>query len=164
MSKILSKANVSYSNSLIYKNEQSEYFAQQQSEVTPLCRITPSTSKEVAIAVIVSQVTQCQFAIKSGGHGFFAGASNIQGGVTIDLSQLNEINFNRTSMTTYVGAGNLWGDVYSRLDAYNVTVSGGRVSSVGVGGLTLGGGISFFAGHRGYACDGIKNYEVGFPI
>ena len=112
------------------------------------------------MVVVVSQVTQCHFAVKSGGHGFFAGASNSQGGVTIDLSQMREVTFDNTTMITRVGAGNLWGNVYSRLDAQNVAVSGGRVSSVGVGGLTLGGGISYFAGHRGYACDGVKNYEV----
>ncbi|KAI9690793.1 MAG: hypothetical protein M1822_008412 [Bathelium mastoideum] len=61
---------------------------------------------------------------------------------------------------TRVGAGRDWGDVYSVLDHQNLTVIGGREKSVGVAGLTLGGGISYFSGLYGLACDNVINYEV----
>lgn len=59
-----------------------------------------------------------------------------------------------------VGAGASWLDVYSYLDLLGVSVAGGRNGDVGVGGLTLGGGISYFAPRVGWACDNVVNFEV----
>ena len=69
----------------------------------------------------------------------FAGASNIQNGLTIDLANLNQIQLSQDRTLAYVGAGNRWGDVYSQLDQQQLSVIGGRVAGIGVGGLTLGG-------------------------
>ena len=69
----------------------------------------------------------------------FAGASNIQGGLTIDLANLNQIQISQDGTLTYVGAGNHWIDVYSKLEEQQLAVIGGRVAGIGVGGLTLGG-------------------------
>lgn len=90
----------------------------------------------------------------------FAGASNIQDGLTIDLANLNQIQVSQDKTLTHVGAGNRWVDVYSQLDQQQLSVIGGRVAGIGVGGLTLGGGISFFSGRHGLACDNVRNYEV----
>lgn len=69
-------------------------------------------------------------------------ASNIgPEGVTIDLSALKKVDVDKARNVVVIGPGNRWGDVYSKLDALGVGTSGGRVSSVGVGGLTLGGMI-----------------------
>ena len=69
----------------------------------------------------------------------FAGASNIQGGLTIDLGNLNQIQISQDKTLTRVGAGNRWIDVYSKLEEQQLAVIGGRVAGIGVGGLTLGG-------------------------
>jgi FAD/FMN-containing dehydrogenase len=104
-------------------------------------------------------LTQCPFATKSGGHAAFAGASNIQGGITISLKNLNEVSVS-TEYTAVVGAGNVWKDVYTALQPTDLVVIGGRVSDIGVGGLTTGGGISFFSNIYGWACDNVASYEV----
>lgn len=114
----------------------------------------------MSLAVLTSRVTQCKFAVKSGGHAAFAGASNIEGGVTIDLRNLNQINVSADKKQTAVGAGNVWYDVFTKLTPMGLTVIGGRVSAIGVGGLTLGGGISFFSNRYGWACDNVNNYQV----
>lgn len=62
--------------------------------------------------------------------------------------------------TAKIGPGNSWYDVYRQLDPKGVSVVGGREAGVGVGGLTLGGGISYFSGRYGWACDNVRNYEV----
>ena len=62
-----------------------------------------------------------------------------------------------------IGPGNRWADVYSKLDAQGVAIPGGRVASVGVGGLVTGGGVSFFSGRFGFVCDNIVNYELVLP-
>ena len=77
--------------------------------------------------------------MKSGGHACFAGASNIQSGLTIDLANLNVIQVSDDRTLTQIGAGNLWGNIYSQLDRLQLSVIGGRVAGIGVGGLTLGG-------------------------
>lgn len=59
-----------------------------------------------------------------------------------------------------IGPGNRWEAVYEYTDARNVSTSGGRVGIVGVGGLTTGGGISFFSPRYGFVCDNVENFEV----
>lgn len=79
------------------------------------------------------------FAVRSGGHSPNPGFSSIQDGILIDLFQLNEITVSDDRETVSVGPGQRWGDVYNTLDAYDVSVIGGRIPNVGVGGLILGG-------------------------
>ena len=65
-------------------------------------------------------------------------AANINGGVLIDMSMLRGVIYDPIHNLAKVGAGQRWGDVYDQLDPYNITVVGGRVLDVGVGGLILG--------------------------
>jgi FAD/FMN-containing dehydrogenase len=111
----------------------------------------------------MARVTRCKFAVKSGGHAAYAGASNIEDGLTINLAKINEVIVSEDKKSTSVGAGNVWFDVYTKLQPMGLTVIGGRVSAIGVGGLTLGGGISFFSSRYGWACDNVISYEVSKP-
>lgn len=95
---------------------------------------------------------------------WWAGASNIQDGVTIDLGLLNQVNVSKDQKITSVGGGARWEDVYLKLDAMNLAVAGGRVADVGVGGLTLGGGNNYFAPRFGFACDGVESFEAAFLL
>ena len=148
-------------NTSIYQQEESGYWSQQQADQKPTCRVTPTCAEEVSASLKVLEENQCQFAVRSGGHASFAGASNIgSGGVTIDLVGLDELTVSSDRTQTAVGAGRLWSEVYMQLDAKNLSVIGGRSGTIGVGGLTLGGGISFFSGRYGWACDNVNGYEV----
>jgi len=69
----------------------------------------------------------------------WAGAANIDDGVTIDLGTMNDVTVNDALTVASVGAGARWFDVYSKLDSLGLSVVGGRDSNVGVAGLTLGG-------------------------
>lgn len=84
----------------------------------------------------------CPFAVKSGGHASFEGASSAAEGITISLAKLDSVNLTDKKSIAQIGAGNRWHRVFEELEKYNVTVPGGRTGSVGVGGLTLGGEIS----------------------
>jgi FAD/FMN-containing dehydrogenase len=95
----------------------------------------------------------------------------VVGGVTIDLSGLSTISLSPLGVgpaavgveappTVSVGAGSTWGSVYAHLDALQLGVNGGRASGIGVGGLTLGGGISYFGPRFGWTCDSVVNFEV----
>jgi FAD/FMN-containing dehydrogenase len=94
----------------------------------------------------VARSHSCQFAVLGGGTSPFAGASNIDGGITIDLSLLRSLSARDSqSLLIDVGGGNLWTDVYRFLDARNLSAVGTRNSLTGVAGSILGGK---------YACSG----------
>ncbi|KAH8596633.1 FAD binding domain-containing protein [Bisporella sp. PMI_857] len=142
--------------------EESKYWSTQQASVVPTCRVSPTNVSEVSTAILALKAQSCYFAVKSGGHACFAGASNIDEGVTIDLANLKQIAVSNDRKQVSVGPGNRWMDVYGHLDPLGLSVIGGRVGDIGVGGLTLGGGISFFSGRYGLACDNVNNYQVVF--
>lgn len=89
-----------------------------------------------------------------------AGSANIEPGITIDMTSLALVTVNGNKNVASVGAGASWLDVYLYLDGLGVAVAGGRNAAVGVGGLTIGGGISYFAPREGWACDNVVNFEI----
>ncbi|KXT15390.1 hypothetical protein AC579_2219 [Pseudocercospora musae] len=147
-------------NTTQFDLEKSDFWSAFQAEVSPACFVTPTCPGEVAQVLGILKDTQCRFAVKSGGHAAFAQASNVDDGVTILLKELHTLELDRNAGIVRVGTGNLWIDVYAYLTPKNLSVVGGRVTGIGVGGLILGGGISFFSGRYGWACDGVRNYEV----
>ncbi|CAD6593166.1 MAG: hypothetical protein ASARMPRED_007094 [Alectoria sarmentosa] len=72
----------------------------------------------------------------------------------------NGVSYDATKNVATVGAGQRWDNVYNQLDPHNVTVVGGRVLDVGVGGLVLGGGLSYLSDLYGLACDNVIDFEV----
>jgi FAD/FMN-containing dehydrogenase len=132
--------------------------------MTPSCIVQPRSTKDVAIAVKVltamSTPKSCDFAVRSGGHGTSSGASNIHGGVTLDLHYMSTVEYDPKSKIATVEPGATWDDVYTTLEPLGVMTAGGRSSSVGVGGLTTGGGISYFSPGHGFVCDNVVEFEV----
>jgi FAD/FMN-containing dehydrogenase len=110
--------------------------------------------------VLVSRLTQCPFAVKGGSHAAFAGASSIEGGITVSMENLNQMNVSSDKKTVDIGPGNRWASTYQTLEKHSLGVVGGRMAPVGVPGLILGGGISFFSNKLGWACDNVASYEV----
>lgn len=80
--------------------------------------------------------------------------------MTIDLRGLDSIEVNTQQSSVSVGVGATWDVVYSTLESYGLSALGGRVAGVGVGGLILGGGISFFGPRYGWACNQVASYEI----
>lgn len=102
-----------------------------------------------------------KFATRSGGHSPNPGWSSIgEGGILLDLQKLNAISVSDDKKVASIGPGQRWGKVYETLDAYELSVIGGRIPQVGVGGLILGGGFFHFSGRYGLAADNVKNFEV----
>ncbi|KAH9885516.1 FAD-binding domain-containing protein [Xylariomycetidae sp. FL2044] len=152
---------VSLSGEAAYAARRSTYWSAQQSlETRPACFFHPVDADEVAVAVLLARATQCPFAARGAGHAAFRGASSSDGGVTIDFVRMDRVVLSPDRQTVDIGPGNTWLRVYTVLERDNVTMVGGRVASVGVGGLLLGGGISFFSNQHGWACDNVVNYEL----
>ncbi|KAF1837317.1 FAD-binding domain-containing protein [Decorospora gaudefroyi] len=127
--------------------------------VDPACVFQPARALDVSTMVLVSRLTQCPFAIKGGGHTAFAGASSIENGITVSLERMNEITLSSNKKTAFIGSGNRWGAIYTKLQEQDLAVIGGRASDVGMG-LVLGGGISHHSNIYGLACDNVASYEV----
>lgn len=140
------------------------YFSPQAAAVKPTCFVTPQTVEDVSN--IVKSLTSpdnggpCDFAVRGGGHTWFANANSAPGGITIDLRGLNRVGLNGDGTILSVGAGATWDAVYGKLDPLGLSVAGGRVAGVGVGGLTLGGGISYFGPREGLTCNQVISFQV----
>lgn len=151
-------------NTKAYNTIESSYWSLQEATLQPSCIVTPKTSAQVAEAVTIlvsnSDCKDVNFAIKCQTHAPAAGFANIDGGVTIDMTGLSSITTNEDHSVASVGAGASWIDVYTALDPLGKSVAGGRNGAVGVGGLTLGGGISYFSPQVGFTCDTVVNFEV----
>ncbi|TKA30695.1 hypothetical protein B0A50_02415 [Salinomyces thailandicus] len=157
-----------------YNESLASYWSVQEENVYPNCVVLPESAEDVSIAVSVlggsggydrtgrwhSPGEGCQFAVRSGGHTPWAGAANIEEGVTIDLSNLNQVTVSPNRSTVTIGPGNSWYDVYDVVVPQGLATGGGRVAIVGVGGLVLGGGVSFFSPRKGFVCDMVERFEV----
>ncbi|KAK4164380.1 hypothetical protein QBC43DRAFT_237412 [Cladorrhinum sp. PSN259] len=150
---------VAFPNTTLYDQEVSGYWSKRQAELRPSCLVTPRSAQDVSKAVKVLTSRNAKFTVKAGGHTGYP-SSNIEDGVTIDLVFMNEIKVFADRKTVTVGPGNRWVNLAEALDPLGLAVVGGRASTVGVSGLLLGGGISYFTGIYGWACDNVKLFEV----
>ncbi|KAG6354435.1 hypothetical protein INS49_004452 [Diaporthe citri] len=151
---------VSYPDSPTY-NERTQSYWSVAAQLTPWCIVQPSDTHEVALSLkVLLADPECGIAVRSGGHTTFAGASNIEDGVTIDLGNMNNTVYHPENSTASLQPGARWLQVYQTLDALGVTVPGGRAGTVGVAGLILGGGNSFYSAKTGMVCDSVVGYEM----
>lgn len=128
--------------------------------LAPTCIVRPRSADEVSITIKILVAADQKFAVRSGGHTQFPGGNNIEGGVTIDLGLLDWTKFDEPTETVDIGPGGRWRQVYGELQKHGRTVSGGRDGNVGVGGILLGGGKTFFTAKRGFGCDDVVAYDV----
>ncbi|KAF5660340.1 FAD binding domain-containing protein [Fusarium denticulatum] len=147
-----------------YNRSVLSYYSGQERGLRPCCVFAPTRSSEVAR--FVREVTKNgssrspKFAIHSGGHTIWGGAANIAGGITVDMRAMNEVELSLDRKPAKIGTGGIWSDIYTVLVPHNLTVMGGRVAGIGVGGLFTGGGINYLSRRYGWVCDNIYAYEI----
>ena len=76
--------------------------------------------------VLVAQRNKCPFAVRSGGHAAFARASSANEGITVVLERMAAVTLSEDKKMASIGAGALWGNIYTSLAKHNLTVVGGR--------------------------------------
>ncbi|KAI5865348.1 hypothetical protein GGS23DRAFT_422663 [Durotheca rogersii] len=140
----------------------SSYQSALQSDIIPACIVQPKTKEEVSTFVKTIRpfviAGEAAFAIVGGGRQPAPGCSNIDNGITLNLSLLNGIEI-RDGVVS-IAAGETWGPVFDKLVEQGLGCSGSRSSKGGIGGLALSGGLSFFSSREGFICDDVINYEV----
>lgn len=154
--------NVSRSLDLAYIEEQSQYWSTSCSALTPSCIIFPKSAEEVSTVVKILANNSEIFAVKSGGHNPNNGFSSVQGGPLIVTEHLDQANVNQATGVIDVGPGNRLDGIAAKLQGSGWTFVGGRIGNTGVGGLVLGGGLSYMSAQYGWAASMVLEYEIVF--
>ncbi|KAH9905709.1 FAD-binding domain-containing protein [Xylariomycetidae sp. FL2044] len=152
---------VSFPLSLAYLTAQSEYWSAALKEVQPACIVEPASAKQVSVAVaVLNRYADVEFAVKSGGHDPNPGHATVEDGVLITMRGMVSTTLDEATGIASVLPGGTWDDVIGDLEPHGVTVVGGRLGIVGVGGYLLQAGLSFLSAQYGLAVDSIVGWET----
>jgi hypothetical protein len=129
----------------VYKTRIESYVSLLESEIQSAAIFLPKNQDEVAefVQLMGPLVDEhdARFAVRGAGQQPLPGCANIEDGVTIDLSELQNIEV--CDEVVQIGAGCRWTSVYDRLQEDGLGVTGGRSGNNGIGGLALSGKIDF---------------------
>jgi len=114
---------------------------------------------DVVAAVQFARSQDLEIAVRGGGHSL-PGFSTTDGGLVIDLSSMRGVKVDTDGRRAIVEGGATWADVDQATQAAGLAVTGGLVSSTGVGGFTLGGGIGWLTRRYGLASDNLIGAEI----
>ena len=114
---------------------------------------------DVQTAVKFAREQQLLVSIRGGGHNAI-GLGVCDGGLVIDLSPMRYVRVDPKRKTVIAGGGALWGDVDHATHAFGLAVPSGIISTTGVGGLTLGGGIGHLTRNCGLTIDNLLGVEM----
>ncbi len=119
------------------------------------CRNT----RDVVEAIRFARDSGLEIAVRGGGHGV-AGKALSEGGLVIDLRHMNAVAVDPARRTAVVGGGATMSHLDRATGAHGLATTGGRVSTTGVGGFTLGGGGGWLDRKFGLACDNLVSAEI----
>ena len=114
---------------------------------------------DVIAAVDYARETGAPLAVRSGGHSF-AGFGMVDGGIVVDLSGMKSMRIDPVRRTARVQPGLTWGEYAEQAQAYGLATTSGDVHSVGVGGLTVGGGVGWMVRKYGLTIDHLLSVDI----
>lgn len=113
----------------------------------------------VAHAIRIAVERGLLLAVRGGGHSL-PGFSTCDGGIVADLSPMRTVEVDAGARIARAGGGCRWSDYDQAIATHGLASTGGVVSSTGVAGLTLGGGIGWLMNQQGLACDNLIGAQV----
>jgi FAD/FMN-containing dehydrogenase len=124
-------------------------------ELIARCR----TASDVVAAIGYARERDLPLAVRGGGHGV-VGYAVCDGGVVIDLSPMREIEVDAAARTVRAAGGVLWAELDRATQAFGLATTGGRISTTGIAGLTLGSGSGWLERKHGFTADNLLSAEV----
>ncbi|MDT4909212.1 MAG: hypothetical protein QOF87_807 [Pseudonocardiales bacterium] len=125
----------------------------------PALVVRPRTADDVAAAIRLAQDHDLPLAVRGGSHNV-AGSGVCDTGVVIDLRELSDVVVDPSVGTIRAGGGCTWAQLDAAAAEHGLATTGGLVSTTGVGGLTLGGGIGWLVRAYGFSSDNLISAEV----
>jgi FAD/FMN-containing dehydrogenase len=116
-------------------------------------------AQDVMAAVAFARENDLPASVKGGGHNI-AGNALCDDGLVIDLTLLKQVQVDIQTRTARAGGGVTWGEFDRATQEYGLAVTGGLVSTTGIGGFTLGGGMGWLERKHGLTCDNLIAAEV----
>jgi FAD/FMN-containing dehydrogenase len=116
-------------------------------------------AEDVIAAIGFARERGLPLAVRGGGHNV-AGNALCDDGVVVDLSRLKGIEVDPVARVARAEAGLTWGEFDRATQAHGLATTGGFISSTGIAGLTLGGGLGWLMRKHGLACDNLRSAEV----
>ncbi|HEV2334028.1 MAG TPA: FAD-binding oxidoreductase [Stellaceae bacterium] len=114
---------------------------------------------DVMAAVRFARTHGVLVSVKGGGHNI-TGNAVCEGGLMIDLSPMKSVRVDLAKQTARAEAGLNWGEFYRETQAFGLATTGGVVSTTGIAGLTLGGGLGWLMGKHGLSCDNLISADI----
>ncbi len=125
----------------------------------PAVIVRPSDAGEVARVVSLARELGAELAIRSGGHSL-AGHGVSEGGIVLDLSRMSALEVDAEGRTAWAQTGMTAGRYTVAAGAHGLATGFGDTGSVGIGGLTLGGGVGFLVRKHGLTIDDLLEAEL----
>lgn len=118
-----------------------------------------TNADDVIAAVNFGRENNLLVAVRGGGHNG-GGLGLCDHGLVIDLSGIKYVDVDSSNNTVKVGGGNIWNEVDTATHSYGLAVPSGMISTTGVGGLTLGGGVGYLTRKYGLTIDNLLEAEM----
>lgn len=125
----------------------------------PAAIVSCRTAGDVAAVVRQARESGTELAVRGGAHSV-PGFGTADGAVVADLSGLSSVTVDQANGSARVGGGVTWGGFNEAAGGFGMATTGGIISTTGVGGLTLGGGIGYLARAYGLSCDNLVAAQV----
>jgi FAD/FMN-containing dehydrogenase len=125
----------------------------------PAIIVRPHGAADVIDAITYAKEAHLEVAVRCGGHSV-AGTSIVDGGLLIDLSAMKGVHVEPDRFTAIAQGGALWGEYDRETQLLGLATPGGRVTTTGVGGFTLGGGYGWLSPVYGLTCDNLVGADV----
>ncbi|MHA6298633.1 FAD-binding oxidoreductase [Devosia sp. CAU 1758] len=131
-------------------------------DTRPALIVRVADAKDVAITLDFARQHGLEIAVRSGGHST-CGFGSSDNGLVIDLRDINALDIAEDRSWAWAGAGLTAGEVTTALEAHQRIIGFGDAATVGIGGLTLGGGIGYLVRKHGLTIDSLLAIEVVTP-